>query len=388
MALMMLIPLAVVFASCSDSEAGDGPRTGEYRIPFKLNVEDAEGNVSSAKASRATASNDFEQSVGYIGFMYDNWNPGNPIAPNMMWNDMIAPVSQYNWSSSGSYTPFDSLEYGKDYRMYFYYPVIDYEDPDRYWGYNITDNNYLGEPRLTYRVPTNIEDQVDVRTGGPSMGKVHDIFSIPTQATMRHALTAIRFVNGGLQRGTLDSVYFDNVYAYGELEMNENPQWEEMDSLKTFKAEYGVKLNAANKGKVISDQVFLMMPQPLPDDASMTIVFNDGNQHVRIKAHIGGYKWLTGHLVTYTLNITSLQQFYVTASIVDWNQGIDASGSASDGNSIYNDVNIVDWIDAGTTEGSTTDGDAIRNDYSEIINWTNKDYEADGDSIKESNNNK
>ena len=129
--------------------------------------------------------------------------------------------------------------------------------------------------------------------------------------TFRHALTAVRFVCGDdVQAGTIKRVTLRNVYSKGDYDLNLE-RWSGWGTKASFSQTLD-KAAVANQPITTEAQTFMMLPQTLPDDAEIEVVFNDGTADQTLKAPIGGSGkvWPKGKTVTYKISTSSVDWEY------------------------------------------------------------------------------
>lgn len=157
---------------------------------------------------------------------------------------------------------------------------------------------------LSYTVPDDAAKQQDLvvasntdATAGQSVG-----------LTFKHICTAVKFVVGDeMQPGSIVSVALKGIQNTGTYNMTSG--WTNVSGL----ADYTQTLNKETTGNesvgaeiTTTEGTFMMLPQTLPADASVEVVFhsNATNTDRILSAPIGGTEWPEGKTVTYKLSIT------------------------------------------------------------------------------------
>lgn len=398
-----LVPLSVLAAwwlsipivSCTSDDNGDPPSEVAAPLQFTLNV-DGYGDT------RGVVSNDMDESVGLFAYLFSedeqDWTVSAPT-PNYMYNEEM----QFNGTQWQTVNTFDRPEAGLLMRFYAYYPFgLDEAVLD------LSSQELSGAPDLTYTVPKDITEQVDLMAGK----SVADIASanIRTEGaiaiTVSHLLTAVKFQlgrcseAGRITKIEMKRVLSKNTYLlsenYENVEDPDNPGQYLMDpnnpsqyltvpvidgwtektwaSNKSDFGDFSADLNqkvTVTKTQVVEgqtvvvpqplmsdDNAFLMLPQTLPTGATLEVTINCGGSDHVLTTSLAGMKWLQGKKVTYTLDITSLTRLTIRTQITPWNEHETIDGVASDGITILMGTDIGGW----TTTETSTNSDADRGD--------------------------
>ena len=219
------------------------------------------------------------------------------------WGGNEAPNFMYDVSVSQSGTP------SGDY----YWPGSSYKL--RFFAYAPRETAYAlsaqaeGIPTLHCTVPAEVDKQKDLLVA--ASGEIAGDSKTSVSLTFHHALTAVRFACGDdVKAGTIKRITLKNVCSRGDYDLNAEA-W----SGQGTKASFSQTLDkAAEAGKPITTeaQTFMMIPQTLPDDAAIEVVFNDGTTDHTLNASIGGSgkAWPKGKTVTYKISTTSLNWEY------------------------------------------------------------------------------
>ena len=158
---------------------------------------------------------------------------------------------------------------------------------------------------LSYTVPDDAANQQDLvvasnkeATAGQSVG-----------LTFKHICTAVKFVVGDeMQPGTIKSVSLEGVKYAGSYDMTTG-QWSLTGDSKNFTQtlDKGMTGGETEDSEITATGgTFMMLPQTLPDGASVEVVFhsNATNTDRILSAPIGMTEWPIGKTVTYKLSIT------------------------------------------------------------------------------------
>ncbi len=169
---------------------------------------------------------------------------------------------------------------------------------------------------LTYTVPAEATAQKDIVVAGTSgiQGDYNQAVSLP----FKHICTAVRFAVGSqMQPGSIKSVALTGIQNTGTYDM-ESGTW----TLGTSKTDFSQDLNKTTTGTEASgteittaNGTFMMLPQTLPADAMIKVVFTNAKGMDRtLTAPIGNTVWTMGNTTTYRLSITPEYELEFTST--------------------------------------------------------------------------
>lgn len=120
----------------------------------------------------------------------------------------------------------------------------------------------------------------------------------------KHPLTAIRFACGeNVSAGKLVKVSLKNVYTEGTYNMG-TEQWTLTNATGSFEQLLNKNITGTNNEEITtSSQTFMMLPQTLPANAQIEIVFEDQSGQTTLTSSIGGKTWPMGKTVTYKISM-------------------------------------------------------------------------------------
>ncbi len=169
----------------------------------------------------------------------------------------------------------------------------------------MVNGDYGAAPVLNYVVPTDVADQTDILTCtiGPFAGPHNG----PVPLSFRHACSAVEFVIGDeMASGTIQSISINGVRNSGTYSF-ETGEWT-VDERFTdnFTQTPGISVPLSSGNAITSDaDCMIMMPQTLPDGATIRIEFIDEKGVGRtLSASIAGHVWEPGRRVKYRLSIS------------------------------------------------------------------------------------
>lgn len=161
---------------------------------------------------------------------------------------------------------------------------------------------------FTYTIPDAAADQQDIIVAKSTVASSDFRKTIPL--TFTHALTAVRFKLGSdITASDVNSITISGVLNSGSYTIGEG--WS------------GQSHSGNVSYTVTADDLLMLMPQTLPDDAKVTLTFKD-NTTPAISASLKGQKWEEGKLVTYTLH-KSTQPEYIYLDLAAGNVTINAT---------------------------------------------------------------
>lgn len=159
----------------------------------------------------------------------------------------------------------------------------------------------------SYTVPQDVAEQHDILVA--TTEELSGNYNQAVPLTFEHICTAIKFETGSqMQPGSIKSVMLKGVKTTGTYDMATD-KWVLTDATDSYtldvdKATTGTE--TPGSGITNIENTFMMLPQTLPDGATVEVVFQDkvtGNERT-LSAAIGGTEWPQGKTVTYKISIT------------------------------------------------------------------------------------
>lgn len=255
-----------------------------------VHISSSNQNTAHTKANSVTSEN-FHKSFGLTAFKYSgDWTEA--LSPNYIYNEQITEES--NWTSSHTWP-------GSFFNIKFFAYA-----PYGCKNLTLSGEDYCGTPLMTYEVPDKAEDQTDltVATSGELSGA-----SIPaTSLSFSHIMTGVRILTGeNIIPGKITKISINGIYGKGTYSYATN-SWEP-DAIKSFTQDTNIQISG-NAGQSIMDeaQTYMLMPQTLPEGATLTIEFVDAlTQTVhQLQADIAGIVLPIGEMVTFRIETLSL----------------------------------------------------------------------------------
>lgn len=191
-------------------------------------------------------------------------------------------------------------------KVYGYAPYIDGNKD------NISISNSTAAPTITYKVPSNIEEQIDIIA---DTTVVASDYRKSIKLDFDHILTAIRFRMGfsaKVKSVTLSGIYNKGDYVIGKGWSNLTKVTDEAG----YENEYSIRFDGGKdmiQGGIIGtdNSTMMVLPQMLTENAKVTLVYvKDGADHT-ISTDLGGKRWESGNQVTYTLYSDDFDYIYL-----------------------------------------------------------------------------
>ena len=256
-----------------------------------------------------TASN-FYNSFGVLGYSFvGNWD--GTQTPNLMY-DTKATLNNAAYKTNVSWP-----DVSENVRFYAYAPHS--EDAT---GITLSLANTTGAPKLSYEVPTDVDQQSDL-LGSISVETETAPHTSPQSIEFHHLLTAVCFkIGDDMTTGTINEIKLKNIKYKGTYTfptytpwISNRGQWDvNDDDVKDFTLtpEFATD-GTANVQINTGDQVLMMLPQTLSNDAEVEIKFTDtGNNISTYRAKLKGLAlWQQGQTVTYTISTAEDASVYV-----------------------------------------------------------------------------
>ncbi len=242
----------------------------------------------------------FYDEFGVHAAIYSNTWDENACVPDYMYNVRVTRAS--NWSTS-YYWPGQ----GHKIRFFAYAP---YNEP----GIVLSEKNAAGIPTITYSVPEEVTQQKDLLVAASN--EMNGDMTTAAPLNFEHALTAVRFVTGReMLPGQISQITLKGVYRTATHTMG--GMWGQHTDVSNFTHKLSVDTDGTPEQAITSPEAtFMMIPQTLPADASIEVVYTDKLTQTRrtLTASIADSEWPKGQTIVYRISTTSID-FTPTFSI-------------------------------------------------------------------------
>ncbi len=276
----------------------------EGTIPLFLHTLYADSIASpfdddTAPATRAVPRNrdNMYDTFGISAYSYTGAWDGTQL-PDFMYDASVAKKGSSWIPDSNPYWPGDA------YKMKFFAYAPKGSD-----AYRLSDRGSAGAPTITCAIPADVAEQHDLLVAAST--EISGNTNTSVDLLFHHALTAVRFVCGSdMKAGTVKSVTLKGVNSVGVYRF-ETHAWSGIGTVKDFSQILTSSAGAENSPITSEAQTFMMIPQTLPDNAKIEIVFDDGTGERILTGNIAGSEWPMGNTVTYKVSTSSLNWEYV-----------------------------------------------------------------------------
>ena len=385
MALVVLTLLCLSLSSCSSEDAEHiGAKSKVAPLAFNIVTDD----YADKGKTRGTPSEELEASIGLYAYVYeesDYWDNGNGTPPNFMINEEVQNAGSY-WltvnafdvdNMTGEIDGFTGQATTPYMRFFAYYPYG--LDPE---VLEVSDENHDNAPIMVYTVPDEVEEQIDLLAGGCLDDEGHTkVFDTKKQATahtanaqneevtitMSHLLTAIKFQIGEcVETGRIKKITVTNVLGKNQYTLQRDAEdyyyegwdvrnWGEDwdDDFRDFSIDLNKQIKLTQKnagGDVVPQEVtdktewLMMIPQYLSDESEIQMIYNSGGTDHLLTAEVHNFEWAQGKMVTYTLNINSLQRLTVKSTVIPWGEGLRfQDGQPTNATTLDVGADFVEW---------------------------------------------
>ena len=256
----------------------------------------SQGGALSTRGRLITTS-DFFDDYGLIYFQYPpskTWAADGSTMQPTVYNEQVRKA--FSWQTA-EYWPGS----GRNLTFFAYAPY-------NATGLTLSPASQYGAPSFSYTVPDSVQLQSDLLVCG-SENEVGN-YNAVRPITFKHACAAIRFgIGAQMAACRIKRIMLKNVYSRGDYTLGKST-WDTIytNSKKNFTlwSNYNITSSVQNCVLTTSDDVMMMLPQTLGDDAELVVTINDGEDH-DLKAYITGDEWKMGHVTTYYLstNVTA-----------------------------------------------------------------------------------
>lgn len=324
----------------------------------------SEGIHSSCGRKAVTRATPVDENNFYDEFhVLAYWKKGGPLVEEQFYMDEIVTSNGSDiWTSDKIYYwPGD----GNTLQFYAWAPVD---------AFTATPQ-IPTETTLEYTVPPDVSGQNDlvVTTTEELDGNSNAVVPL----TFRHICTAVRFETGSqMQAGTISSITLKGIKNAGTYDMADNT-WTLTGTTDDFTQE----LNCATTGTEGSEvttpaQTFMMLPQTLPDGATVDVVFVDGTtgNERTLSASIAGMEWKQSTTVTYLISITPEYEFKLSEERI-----LDAHYEIYKTNLVVSGVPDGQSWTISAQDNVTIQAQSDMNSWAQQGYWTDRNINEQGD---------
>ena len=187
-----------------------------------------------------------------------------------------------------------------------------------------------GAPTLTYSVPTDIKKQKDLLACWKKIEEDIEEDKDNKRETIvlnfSHLCTAVKFKVGEGLEDAITSISIKNVYGSGTYSVAAGKWTTTGEANGTYTLTIDSEDTSEGTELTQGENIFMMIPQTLPEDAAIEVTFMEDGQEQTLTASISDKKeWEKGHTVVYTISRTEvIENIYFTVEAT--NKEVDYQG--------------------------------------------------------------
>ena len=220
------------------------------------------------------------------------------------WSDALVPQFMYDKRIDKASDWKTDVRYPNDASRVRFYAYAPYACK----GATLSGRDTAGVPSIGYKVPTAVAEQQDLMVA-VSADVVANASPAKTDLAFRHALSAVRFATGDdIASGTLRSIKLKGVYTAGTCRIGSAPVWSDLSATGDFALTDLNKWVDGTKDASLTTaaQTFMMIPQTLPEGASIEVVMVVDGVEQTLSCSIAGSTWAAGYTTTYRISSSSI----------------------------------------------------------------------------------
>ena len=292
------VPASAGVACAEPVSVGCLPLAGGERAMYlhSVVVEGIETTAAPADPSvvgAAPLTDDTIADAGVLAFNFDGeWSA--EATPRFMYDVRIAKAQ--NWKTDVRYP-----NNASKLRFYAYAPYA-------CKGATLSGKDAAGVPSIGYTVPAAVAEQQDLLFGCTA-DIVSDAAPAQVSLDMKHALAAVRFATGDdIAEGTVKSITLKGVYTTGVCTLSDAmPVWRDVATVQNLALEVGKSIDGSENVAITTpEQTFMMIPQTLPDGASIEVVIVADGKPQTLSCSIAGSTWKAGYTNIYKVSSSSI----------------------------------------------------------------------------------
>lgn len=237
----------------------------------------------------------FYDAFGVLAFVYTGaWS--DDLTPDYMYDVEITKASgwtasEYNWPGKG--------------RMIRFFAYAPYHGT----GIQLSEKQTPGAPTITYTTPADVAQQQDLVAAAPAEMDGAPAPEKSAALNFSHILTAIRFsVGDDMMAGRITKITLKDVYGKAVYDMGTGT-WSGFSTPESFSQTLSEDVDGTPDVEITAPEAtFLMIPQTLPQGATIEIAYTDqltGTSRT-LTAGIGNSVWPKGQTVTYRISTSSI----------------------------------------------------------------------------------
>lgn len=255
-------------------------------------------------SSRGTMISDKENFHRHFSLSGICYTGSYPSEPENTWTPEFAHNLKYN--NDG--TPTDAsalLQWPGSGAQVKFFAFAPYPDENN-TNITLSGPDAPGSPRITYTVPENATEHTDLMVAVADVSSTTDHTDV--ELKFGHALTAVKVIaSESMLECKVERVTFSGIYTTGTYNMG-SATWEGTAPTGECYAALNQQTPSETSKIVDGEYTFLMLPQTLPDGATLTIKYTETLTGAArtLTAPINGKTWEAGKIVTYKISTESV----------------------------------------------------------------------------------
>ena len=307
---LLLLIIISTFSSCANEMNVFEGDNNNKQINFSVSVPQWKNtdSLATTKTSRATPITDNSFGTDKSFNLIADQNDGAGNYSTLIDNQAVSYTNNIWKTTNDYYWPGIT---NKTVNFYAYYPTSISGNISHTAG---------SSPTLSYTVPDNVSDQIDIMTA--TNNNVNGNTNSSTLLTFNHIFAAIQFNIGssGMPNGTITGIALNNILCKGTY--NFNGTWTQDATTKKSFLQTVSSSTTAGTTITSGSTTFMMMPQTLRNDASITVTYSNGGT---LTQSIAG-TWTAGNIYTYNISKTiPVANFDYTGNVQTYTTPLDGT---------------------------------------------------------------
>ena len=294
--LLLFIIIISTFSSCAN-ELNVFEGDNNKQINFSVSVPQWKNtdSLSNSKSSRSTPIIDTSFGTDKSFNLIADQNDGTGNYSTLI-NSQAVSYTNNIWKTSNDYYWLGIAN--KTVNFYAYYPST----------ISNVSHTAGSSPTLSYTVPDNVSDQLDIMTA--TNNNVSGITNTSTPLNFNHIFAAVKFAVGtnGLPSGTIKSITINGIKNSGTYTFGSG--WTLGSTTSSFTVSPSTTITGVAGANITSDIYTLMMIPQTFSNATVSLVYNNGTTFSKT---ISG-TWNAGGVYTYNLSKTIVFNYNYTGA--------------------------------------------------------------------------
>ncbi|WP_154650117.1 fimbrillin family protein [Segatella paludivivens] len=296
--LLLLLIIISTFSSCTNEmNIFEGYNNKQINFSISVPVWKNTDSLETTKTSRAAPIMDTSFGTDKSFNLIADQNDGAGNYSTLIDKESVSFTNNI-WQTTPSHYYWSGLA-NKTVNFYAYYPT----------SISTSITHTVGSaPTLSYTVPNDVSNQIDVITATRTNVSGNTNFS--TSLTFNHIFAAVKFAVGtnGLPSGTIKSITISGIKNSGTYTFGSG--WTLSSATSSFTVSPSTTITGANGENITSDAFTLMMIPQVFNNAIVSLAYNNGTT---FSATISG-AWNADGVYTYNLSKTIVFNYDYTGA--------------------------------------------------------------------------